>query len=503
MRQLKSCVRQPWFPWAFAGVVSLFLSLLRLLTLDVINPDGICYLQSAETVMKQHTLAMQVCEQSGWPFYQVLIGGLSLLTDWQVSVSAGVLDSLLSLVSVLAFVAIVYRLSGNRLVRWLGIATILLAHHFNAFRADVIRDHGYWAFYLVSLYCLIRFQGTNVSSERQRFALGWSTALVVATLFRLEGIFFLVLLPCWVLLEEGFHRKIRLQPFLELSALPLVMLLLAGLWLLWHPVHSLGRIEYLVFQLTQGVQWMMRHWTQASSALGQYVLNGYSARDASLVLALALSGYYIACLLDVLTIGYFVLAIYAFAKRRSGMPPEKGRVLLAYVMVNFLITAFFLAQNFFLARRYLMAMALTLMFWIPFALRNLIQEWPKRRWPLVLAVSVILVCAAGGIVQFGTSKKYVREAGNWLALHAAPSARLYSNERAVLYYSRHAGEMLFASQPTLSSVIGPEGASRQYDWLALRLDARSEVLLPEPPVCVFQNARGDQVRIYHVNQEGL
>lgn len=503
MRKLSHYIRQSSFPWWLAGGGSLLLSLWRLLTLDVINPDGICYLQSAHTVVQQHTLAMQVCDQSGWPFYQVLIGGFSLLTGWQVGVSAAVLDSLLSLVSVLSFVAIVFHLSGNRSVRWLGIATILLAHHFNAFRADVIRDHGYWAFYLLSIYTLLCFQGERDPRKRRGLAFAWSGALLMATLFRLEGIVFLVLLPCWLVLTEPHERKTRIKTFLLLNSVLFVSVSLVCLWLLSHPVHSLGRLEYLIFQLTHGVQSMWHHWQQASSALGRHVLNVYSARDASLVLGLDLSGYYVACLLDVLTIGYFLPVLYAFAKRHLGMPKESRGLLLAYVAVNFLITAFFLAENFFLARRYLMAMALTLMFWVPFALQDLIRQWPRRRWSLVLAIALIAICSAGGIVQFGTSKKYLREAGDWLALHTPPSAHVYSNVPVVLYYSQHAGNQVFARQPALQEIIGTGGHWRQYDWLALKVGAGTNLSLPFAPVAVFRNARGDQVRIYYVNQEGL
>jgi hypothetical protein len=391
-------------------------------------------------------------------------------------------------------------LTPSKRIHLLALATILLAHHFNVFRADILRDHGYWAFYLFSVYWLLRYFKSRSRKEEQYSALLWSSSLLVASLFRLEGIIFLVILPCMAFGMPGQKMKNRIRTFLQLNSLLFfVLVLVLVLWML-HPVQSFGRLDYLFFQITKGCQMLMRHWHQASTVMGQQVLSVYSARDASLVLMLALGGYYLVSLVDVLTLGYFVLAAYAMVLRLPDKSPGNSQVLWPYVAINFLITVFFLAQNFFLSRRYLMAMALTLMLWVPFAIENLIRQWRVRRWPVILAVVVIVTCSLGGFIQFGTSKKYLREAGEWLALHTSPNARLYSNDSVLLYYSTHAGNSLFDSRPSLQA-IETNNAWRQYDWLAIRTRQEDEVKIPLSPVQVFHNSRHAEVRIYRVSQE--
>ena len=78
---------------------------------------------------------------------------------------------------------------------WFALGVILLSHQFNSVRQYIVRDHGFWAFYLVSLYFLLKY----VEDVSWKNALAWSASLLMATLFRIEGAIFLLTLPCCVL----------------------------------------------------------------------------------------------------------------------------------------------------------------------------------------------------------------------------------------------------------------------------------------------------------------
>jgi hypothetical protein len=66
--------------YLIAAFLSIFLSLDGYLRATVINPDGICYLQSAAAISSLGVHgAMQLCGQAHWPFYSILIFGLSSL----------------------------------------------------------------------------------------------------------------------------------------------------------------------------------------------------------------------------------------------------------------------------------------------------------------------------------------------------------------------------------------------------------------------------------------
>lgn len=491
---LRYWFRQSYSLMVTAGAASLILSLLAILTQDAVNSDGICYLRSAAAVLRLHTPAMHLCGQGAWPFYQMLIAGVAVLTRLPLPAAAGLLNATFSLGTVLIFVGITFNLTRHTRIRWLSVAVILTAHHFNAFRPDVIRDHGYWFFYLLSVYWLLHF--VDASDFKQRFvsAVFWGFSLFTATLFRLEGAVSLILLPWFVFILP--HRTLpqKVGAFFCLNSVLLMLLPLTALWLASHPLQSLGRFDYLVSQMTHGGQLLLDHWQVAVGMMKEQVLSVYSAPDAAYILALALTAYYILGLLDVLTPGGFVLVIYALWRRSAGIAQNKLFVLVACAFVNVILTSFFLAQNFFLARRYMMALSFILMLAVPFALDDLIRQWPKRRWPLVLAVLVLAASAAGGLHRFGPSNSYVRASGEWLALHTAETDRIYSNDEVVLYYAGRPDRELFRQDRT------PNDSLCAYDWLALRLKNHENRTVDSCAVFVreFHNRHGGTVRVYRV-----
>lgn len=473
-------------PLWVAGACSLLLSLWQFFQLDAINPDGVCYLEAAARVAQGQGMALHWCGQAAWPFYHILVGGLARVTGWSVFAAASVLNALLTLQTVVLFVVIVRFLAASRRIHWLAVLTILLAHHLNAFRTDILRDHGYWAFYLASLAVLLNYAVTAEQGPRWGLAIGWGGLMLVAALFRLEGGIFLLLVP---LLACSF-RHYRLRAFLQLNSVLFLLMLLAGTALLLNPdfsLHSLGRMDYFLQQLFQGPFLLRVHWQEASAAFGQHVLSVYAARDSSLILALGMAGYYIVCLADCLTPAGLVLVLYAFCYRCMKIPTVTAGVLGVVLMIQLLITAFFLADNFFLARRYIMAFSLTLLLWVPFALDHLIHQWPARRWPLYGAVLLMAVCAVGGIVRMGPSQAHVRQAGEWLASHVLPAETVYANDPRLSWYAHRPG-----NSPTGKK----DERWQQHDWIALRHAVDGENALGVP-VQVFYSRRGDTVRLYH------
>src|SRR3990167_11313762 len=96
-----------WQIYFFASVCSILLSAWAAFKTDVINPDAICYLQSAQTLSQGLSSAIHVCGQAQWPFYSVLIFGIAHLTHFSYLAAAYSLDAFFSLISIIAFIAIV------------------------------------------------------------------------------------------------------------------------------------------------------------------------------------------------------------------------------------------------------------------------------------------------------------------------------------------------------------------------------------------------------------
>ena len=498
------------FVYFTAFIASLLLSLWIVSRVAIINPDAVCYVMGAEVFGQSGIKSvLSLCTQSKWPFYSVLIYEFVKWTPLSFVNAAYVLDAFFTLGSVLSFILIVKELGGSRRVLWLALFVILFSHGFNSVREYIIRDHGFWFFYLLSLLFLLRYFKT----PHLKIALGFSASLMLATLFRVEGIIFLLLLPLVAWAHRSFSFKQRLQAFMSLSGPSLMIGILFGLWFLLHPHQStqgLGRIPEVINQFRHGIAMMIERYVTMKSALAQHVLTADSARDAGLVILIVLFVWYVLSVCSNLTVGYAALFIYALIKRIRFQAASSHWVLNFYLSINILITFIFLFEHLFLSKRYLIALSLIFMLWVPFALDDLIQKWGNFRHRLfLLMVSFILfISSISGIFDFGDSKYYVYAGGNWLAEHVPRQAKLYLNDYQLTYYSKHFGSEMFNQFGQLEHVnIFLDDTWKKYDYLAFRIRRKEKdqylsllKAIPFAPLQVFNNKKGgDQVVIYKVN----
>ncbi len=484
-----------------AGLFSILLSVWIYAGQSVINADAICYLQSAQTLGAAGVhAATHLCEQAKWPFYSALIFGLVSVAKISYVKAAFVWNGFFSLISVVTFIAITRLLTNTSRVWWLAAMTILLMHEFNSVRQYIIRDHGFWAFYLISVFFLLQY----FRSRSWVYALLWGASLIIASLFRVEGIIFLLFLPwvTWFCFAETVFKRAVL--FLQLNIVTIVLGVALCIWVLLHPQLQLSRLSEIQFQFWHGVNAAVTGFHTSAVALGKYVLSPYAAHDAGIILFLMLIIWHVQSVVTNVSSIYAVLIVYAWWKKLLNLDKPAQLVLYSYIIINIIITAIFLVEHMFFSKRYLIALSLILLFWVPFALENLIQQWSARKWPLILAMVFIIVSSLGGIFDFGHSKKYIYNAGEWLAEHAPPQAKIYSNNYQVMYYSNHFGNQIFIRAEKFSDINTiAHGEWKKYDYLALELRknelGRYKNILNEinlTPIQVFSNSHGDQVRIY-------
>ncbi|HEX4044411.1 MAG TPA: hypothetical protein VHZ76_01930 [Gammaproteobacteria bacterium] len=501
-----------WFYFVIA-ILSLCISINASLRNAVVNPDGICYLSAAE-VFGQSGLkaAMQLCGQAKWPFYSMLIYGFAQVTSLSYASAAYVLNAVFALCSIWLFISIVVELAKKnptinlQRIAWLAALTLLCWHEFNNVREYIVRDHGFWAFYLLSLWCLLRY----FSNAHWLSAVGWSGSLLVATLFRIEGAIFLVLLPCILLLKSADRSISRWKSFFLLNAPFIFAAGLLSAWLLLHPQRTweeLGRLPELFQHVQHAITNIATRYQTATTILAQQVLSQFSAHQAGLLWLMMLPIWYLFNVIQNLSWIYAGLIIYACWQRSRALVGNDRWILVSYLFINVLITLVFFLENLFLSKRYLVALSLILLLQVPFALHTLINQWSQLRYRLALffVAGAILFSALAGWLQWGYSKAYIADAGQWLATQVPAHANLYANDYQLMYYSQHfGGATLFKKVREYSDVRALSDEKwRHYDYLAVRINKKeanvwTAVLqdIPLVPVQVFSNERGDKVVIY-------
>lgn len=497
---LNSFIRQTKWTYLVAGLFSLILSYWFSARETVINPDAICYLQSAAEMKSGLHAAMHLCDQASWPFYAILIHAVSTVTSFSYKLSADCLDAIFSLISVFTFISIIQFITKNTRIVALAAVVILLAHEFNSIRQYIVRDHGFWAFYLLSIYFLLRY----FREHKWIDALAWSVSLVIATLFRVEGAIFLTLIPFLSFLEMKQSVAQRFKAFFQLNTLTIIAMITLVLSMLMSSKIELTRLHDVQYQFIHGVPAILKHFTELKIALADHVLGHDSARDAGMVLFLMLATWYAVSVAINVSLIYMALIIYAWCKRLLHADNAVRLVLWGYVGLSVVVTVAFLAEHMFLSKRYLIALSLVLMMWVPFALDNLLKQSTIRKWPAVIATLFIMASAIGGIIDFGYSKQYIHDAGQWLADNAPKEATIYSNNYQVMYYSNHFDNTIFEKARAYEDTkMISDGKWKQYDYIALLIHKndladKSNVAneIQYKVVQVFLNKRGDQVRIY-------
>ncbi len=487
--------------FGFAILASLGLSLWINLHEYVVNPDAICYLQSAASVKDGLYAAIHICDQAKWPLYAFIIYYFSIIAHLSTQTSAYVIDAIFSAITVITFMSIVHFIVPRVRVVILAAIVILLAHEFNSIRQYIVRDHGFWAFYLMSIFAMLHF----FQDLKWRYAFAWSLCIGIATLFRVEGALFYLLAPL-VSFFDCRHRFLqRVYAFIKLNLITICGISVFATIFAIHPHLQLTRVGELQFQIMHGSDFVVQHFSELKQSFAKNILTADSANEAGVVLFLMFASWYLYSVVMNLSVIYTFLVVYGWVKKSITTERTVYPVLFAYIAINVLITAVFLAEHMFLSKRYLIAMSLVLMFWVPFALDMILDRWKK--WCMGLLLFIMLVSSLGGILDFGYSKKYIYDAGQWLSENAPANASIYSNDYQVLYYSHHFGNDIFDKAREYNDLNAlNNGVWKQFDYLAIRVTKNEEstitIVMKQinfPLVKEYSNKRGDQVKIFRRN----
>lgn len=482
-----------------AVMTSVVLTLWLLYLDNVINDDSVLYLKSAEAFARGDWHA--AVGIYNWPFYSMLIAAIHLATGLDIDIAAYALNGVLYGVLVWAYLGVVRLCGADRRTLWLAALFILLLPSLNDYRTFIVRDIGFWTCYLLGLWALLKFQ----ARPRLLTALAWGGIMVLATLFRIEGIAFLIVLPLVLLWRppSGYRRALLRFACLQ-------MVLAAGIVavVLWFAVAGpnafSGRLlEPLQLARMFGDQ-LSSGLLEKAAALREHVLV-YHSRNAALSGVLAILTYillsYVAKSLGLL--GWISLGA-GLKWRAFPFTPTVRRTLTMAAVLNAVVLVIFLVPQFFLTGRYVMPLTLTLGLCVPFGLSAMYRRWRERRdrragaWLFPIAMLLLAFMAVDSLWSFGASKNHLKEAGLWLRTNTPATARIYSNDTVVGFYAHKSGDEWKRSQPPLADALQPDALTR-YDYVVVsvkRHDAIPAQLATVHPVREFKNRKNDRTLVF-------
>jgi hypothetical protein len=402
-----------------------------------INPDSVHYFESARLFAAgQWKEAVQVWN---WPLYPVLIAAVHKITSLGIQTSAQILNVLFFGLATFSFIQIIRLADGRQLTMAAG-ALILFSSQYIV--GDVLemlmRDEGFWAFYLTGLVFFIRFY----QHLRLRDALLWQLCAITATLFRIEAITYLVLLPSLFLFSFNFSFKERMRCFLIAHALNIFLALCLILAIALHgdlSMKNFGRLQE-VFTLNLFDE-LTRELFSKAAIMSNEVLGSYLEEFA--VQGLLLTFLYVIFVKSISTAGLVnvVMAIFTVRNRTSFVESKAYSALSYAALISLANMALIITKVFVLSSRYVIGLAFIVMIFASFQFAKILMSYAhqpekssKSKWLAIALVIFMLLGLVKNILPKSDGYNYMQDAVAWIKTNNQESKPVFTDESRITYY---------------------------------------------------------------------
>ncbi|MFN7097080.1 MAG: hypothetical protein ACK4PR_05940 [Gammaproteobacteria bacterium] len=335
----------------------------------VMNKDGIIYLNVAYIANTQGIIA--AFNNYDWPSLSIMIGELQKLTHLSYINSAFLIEALLLGLSAFFFVKIIIKLGGEQLTAWQAMIVFLSFETILNYRGDVLRDPGYWAFYLMSFYFLLQFaQMPKIST-----GLMWFFSTIAAILFRVEGIPLLLLSPFAVFFFKHYSFADKLKAWIKLYLPLFILAICAVLAMLFYWTHAKQILlaswhqVAMLFYVHGGNISVFDKFQLAATHFHDLVLPKVAKLDsATTILFIGLIGYFICKIIGNVGILNFILVLSSWVKKQVPFKENQQVIMIWLILISLLIPLNFLLGNQFISTRYLVSTSIILLLFVPFTL---------------------------------------------------------------------------------------------------------------------------------------
>lgn len=421
----------------------------------VINPDAVLYYEAAR--LFSMGLWHQGFEVFNWPFYSLCIAFINRLTGFSVENSASLLSIVFFSLTTFSFLKLI-ELAGGRRREILAGALILFSskHIVGVTLCMHIRDQGFWAFFLLGLLFFIRFHKNRNHYE----AWYWQISILIATLFRLEGIGYLLVLPISLLFFNDYPPKKNIYDFFKSNYINIGLLITIFITAFSSNVISIqdfGRLHE-VFGVSAyqefSAQLSIKSKIFASQVLGRY-LDDYATQG------LLLTVVYAATIEVMRATGKWVILLFGLTlvTPLHRVDENAKRIFLFSSLIALISFYLITTKTFVIADRYAFPFSFCSMILASFYFSHIggfILSKEKLLYQLAF-IALISLLATQLIKNLLPKEKeyfYQLDAINWIKKHHQDSESIFYDESILRYY---------AKQPFI-------GKYSQKDRMILKLD---------------------------------
>lgn len=429
-------IKQLYLPFTLLGL--LLAAQIQYIQHGWINPDTVLYFESAKLfAIGDWQGAVKIFQ---WPLYSILIASTHKLTTLDIHTSAQLLSVIFFGIVTASFLKIIELAGGTTRTLFAGALILFSAQYLVGGVLEMLmRDQGFWAFYLTSIVFFIKFY----QSRTYLYAFLWQICAIVATLFRVEAISFLILLPTILLFNRKEKWQQRLTALIKCNfinitaAIGIFIALVTNDW----SMNQFGRLKE-VFTSNLLIELSQKLLTQ-SAVMSEQVLGKYLEEFA--VQGLLLTFIYIIISKAVAATGMvnFGLAAFACRSKTHLINLQVFQVLRAAAIIATINMALIITKVFVLSGRYVIALAFILMIFASFQLGDLFKHFnqspspkdKKMRWLTIAILTFMLLGLVKNILPKSDGYNYMQDAVAWVQENNKGNMPVLYNETRLRYYA--------------------------------------------------------------------
>lgn len=400
-----------------------------------INPDSVLYLEAAKLFANGEWQAG--FNVFAWPLYALCIAAVHKFSSLNIHTSAQLLNVIFFAIATFSFLKII-QLGGGKQRQLIAGALIWLSAQYMIGGAleMLMRDEGFWALYLTSLVFFIQFYKTNQLKD----ALLWQLCILIAMLFRIEAILFLVLLPLVLLFNKQLQFNERLIKFFKCNMLHIALATFVIVIFISNSKLSsnmLGRLnEVFTFNVYQE---FTKNLIEKSHIMSDQVLGDHL--DEFSLQGLLLTFLYVMCVKTITTTGIINIGLAGLAAKHHKrlIDSETYRVLCATVIIALISMSLIITKVFVLSGRYVLALSFILMIFATFYLADLLKHLShsskQKKWLVTSLIVISLLGAVKNLLPKRDGYNYQQQAVAWLSTYNKSNQPVFYDDPRMRYYA--------------------------------------------------------------------
>lgn len=436
-------------PVRFTFLASIFLSLISILGVVTIGKDGALYVTAAQSISNEG-LAVAF-SQFDWPWYSILIALTHNLTSIDHQTVAYIYTVLFMAGTCALLVSSVHSKSPASV--WWAVLLVLSVPVFNSFRADIIRETGFWFFIVLAVWLVTRDNHIGFLK-----GLGIQACIVFAAMFRLEALFIAPAIFLYLIVNKNSNIiKDKVLNIFKAFYLFFILFTVGVLVFFSTELLSQQRIDFYLMLINPVA--IYQSFLLTSDQFAQVALAKWSHSDATVIVFF---GFLAALTVRIMSYAGVAALVVLSPSGRKGLLEGISKYKLNFIAIvlYFCVLLVFFFQVKFINSRYSSMLLILSIPVLSIAVCSAINNRPLIK-KIFITLSLIVLVA--NVVSTSTKKTHYLEMAQWISENISVDSQVYYDDARVSYYAGRGYPLLPLREELFkdSSVIG------HYDYFVI------------------------------------